>query len=178
VKRFWRTRLFALSLLLGILGPLAVSGPAATAADDAHFRAGLDAFQEIPSKLTGGHGTFRAALSGGALSYELTYAGLSTPAVVAHIHFAQRGVNGGIFAFLCGGGGKPACPPAGGTVTGTIAAADILAPAPDQGLAAGDFAGALRALRSGNTYANVHSTRFPAGEIRGQIRTEGQAGDD
>ena len=25
----------------------------------------------------------------------------------AHVHFAQRGVNGGVSFFLCGGGGKP-----------------------------------------------------------------------
>jgi CHRD domain-containing protein len=112
-----------------------------------------------------------------SIAYTLTFADLSTTAAAAHLHFAQRGVNGGIFAFLCGGGGKPACPAAGGTVTGTITAADILAPSPDQGLAAGDFAGAVRALRSGNTYANVHTTRFPGGEIRGQVRASEVEGD-
>jgi hypothetical protein len=25
-------------------------------------------------------------------------------------------------------------------------------------------------LRDGDTYANVHSTKFPGGEIRGQVR--------
>ena len=33
------------------------------------------------------------------------------------------------------------------------------------------FAEAVRAIRSGNTYANVHSVKFPGGEIRGQIRS-------
>ena len=56
-------------------------------------------------------------------------------------------------------------------MTGTITAADILA-ITAQGLAAGDFAGAVRALESGNTYANVHTTNFPAGEIRGQIKID------
>lgn len=150
---------------------MTITSSFATAGTDAlTLGARLDGFHEVPSKLTNGHGTFKATISGNTISYELTFADLSTPAVASHIHFAQPGVNGGIFAFLCGGGGKPACPPAGGTVTGTITAADILAPSPDQGLAAGDFAGAVRALRSGNTYANVHTNRFPAGEIRGQIR--------
>jgi hypothetical protein len=167
MKKLWLCTLLATFCLLALTGSV-------TRADneDNTFRARLNGFQEIPSKLTDGNGTFTATLSGTSISYTLTYSGLSTPAVASHIHFAQRGVNGGIFAFLCGGGGKPACPPAGGTVTGTITAADILAPSPDQGLAAGDFAGAVRALRSGDTYVNVHSTRFPAGEIRGQIGEE------
>ena len=133
-------------------------------------KARLDGFQQVPSILTNGRGTFEAKINedSASISYTLTYSGLSSPAHFAHIHFAQRGVNSGIFAFLCGGRGKPACPPAGGTVTGVITAADILA-LPDQGLAAGDFAGAVRAIESGNTYVNVHTTIFPAGEIRGQI---------
>jgi len=40
---------------------------------------------------------------------------------------------------------------------------------PTQGLDAGDFEAALRAIRSGSTYANAHTARFPGGEIRGQI---------
>jgi hypothetical protein len=77
-------------------------------------------------------------------------------------------VNGGVYAFLCGGGGKPVCPSAGGTVEGVITATDILA-VPDQGIIAGDFSAAVRAIASGDTYANVHSAIFPAGEIRGQV---------
>jgi hypothetical protein len=56
------------------------------------------------------------------------------------------------------------------TVTGTIDAPDILA---IQGIAAGDMAAALRAIRAGVTYANVHNAGFPGGEIRGQIRAQG-----
>ena len=134
----------------------------------------LIGFAEVPSKLSNGSGTFEAALSGDQIRYRLTYSGLTAPATVAHIHFAQPGVNGGVMAFLCGGGGKPACPANGGTVTGTITAADVQAinttGATDQGVAAGDFAGALRILQSGNAYVNVHSSRFTAGEIRGQVR--------
>jgi hypothetical protein len=131
------------------------------------WTAKLDGFQQVPSLLSNGKGTFTATISSNSISYTLTYSGLSSTTTVAHIHFGQTGVNGGVVAFLCGGGGKPTCPTSG-TVSGTITASNIIGPA-DQGIAAGDFAGALRAIQSGNTYVNVHSTKFPAGEIRGQI---------
>jgi hypothetical protein len=54
-------------------------------------------------------------------------------------------------------------------VIGTIIASDVLAIAA-QGLAAGDLAAVVRAIRAGFAYVNVHTTVFPSGEIRGQIR--------
>jgi len=42
-----------------------------------------------------------------------------------------------------------------------------------QGLAAGDLAGVLKAIREGVAYVNIHSANFPNGEIRGQIKKGG-----
>jgi len=91
----------------------------------------------------------------------------------AHIHLGARAIAGGVSAFLCsnlgnGPAGTPACPPTGGTVTGVITQAQIVGPAP-QGIQAGEFAELVQAIRAGAAYANVHTTTFPAGEIRGQI---------
>jgi len=136
-----------------------------------HFTARLDGFQQVPTLFSAGSGEFTATLSADAttLSYTLTYTGL-TAASAGHIHLGERGTNGGVSAFLCGGGGKPACPASSGTVSGTITAADIIGPA-SQGLAAGQFANFLTGLRAGATYVNVHTAAFPGGEIRGQIVT-------
>ena len=41
----------------------------------------------------------------------------------------------------------------------------------NQGLNTGALAELIRAIRDGVTYANVHSTMFPGGEIRGQIKS-------
>jgi CHRD domain len=95
----------------------------------------------------------------------------------AHIHISAPGVNGGVSAFLCGGGGKAACPSLAGTFSGVIAPADIVGP-PLQGINPGEataFEELVRSIRAGYAYANVHTTRWGMGEIRGQIRVgEGQ----
>lgn len=172
MKRTWLGRLLAVAIVVGLTATVA-------SADEAtiHARAKLTGFEEVTPKLSNGVGTFSATVREGALTYKLTYSGLSSDATQAHVHFAQPGVNGGIFVWLCGSmklpgpAGTPTCPPGGGTVTGTIRAAGIVPPVPDQGVEAGDFAGAVRILQSGDAYANVHTTRFPAGEIRGQVHT-------
>ena len=38
-----------------------------------------------------------------------------------------------------------------------------------QGIAPGEYEELLRAIRAGATYANVHSTKYPGGEIRAQL---------
>jgi hypothetical protein len=111
------------------------------------------------------------------IRYTLSYrgpfdAGSNGVVTQAHIHLGARAVNGNIAAFLCsnlgnGPAGTPACP-AEGTVSGTITPAQVIGPAA-QGIAAGEFAELVRALRAGAAYANVHTTTFTAGEIRGQI---------
>ena len=139
------------------------------------FRASLDGYHETPLSIsTNGTGSFRATLNptGDELTYELQYSGLEGgPLLFAHVHIGQTGTTGGVMFFLCGGGGTPACPNSPGTVTGTVNASDIIGPA-GQGVAAGEFEEAIRAMRTGAAYANVHTMVYPSGEIRGQINAE------
>jgi hypothetical protein len=51
-----------------------------------------------------------------------------------------------------------------------VTPADVVGPA-GQGISPGQFEEVLKAMREGATYANVHSTLFPGGEIRGQIES-------
>jgi hypothetical protein len=89
---------------------------------------------------------------------------------VAHIHVGQKGVAGAVSVFFCGGGGKPACPGAtSGSVSGTITAANVIGPA-GQGVDPGDLAALETAIRAGVAYANMHTAKYPSGEIRGQIK--------
>jgi hypothetical protein len=122
-------------------------------------------------------GTFEASIDdeNQSISFTLTYSGLSAPITVSHIHFGNRAQNGGIAAFICGGGSQPACPTNSteGTITGTIAPVNVVGPS-GQGIAAGEWQELVDAMRAGVTYVNVHDGTFPAGEIRGQINDDDQ----
>jgi len=137
-----------------------------------NFGARLTGFQETPSESTPGRGTFRARIvSGDTIHYTLHYEDFEAAegnTLFAHIHFGQRGVAGGVSAFLCGGGDKPPCTPTEGTFEGDIDAADVVGPN-GQGIAPGEMEELIRAMRRGYTYANVHTTLNPPGLIRGQI---------
>ena len=142
--------------------------------DDVTLRATLSGANEVPPIFTAGTGRFTADIHpNGTIDFTLTFANLSANATAAHIHFAQPNVSGGVMIFLCGGGGQPSCPEAtSGTVVGTISPANVVGPA-SQGITAGNLTAALRVIGNGEGYANVHTTMFPAGEIRGQVKVQG-----
>ena len=170
-----RVKLLILTFTISALALAVVAGGVA-GSDKSHVRATLSGYNEVPTLSTSGHGMFDARIDDDAqtITYTLTYAGLSAPATASHIHLGARATNGGVSAFLCGGGTKPACP-AGtsteATVTGTIVVSDVIGPSA-QGIAPGEFGELVAAIRAGVTYANVHSGVFPGGEIRGPLRAD------
>jgi hypothetical protein len=158
---------------------------AAALADGRHhdhdrIEARLKGFDEIPQALsTTGSGRFKGSLdrSSGSLHYDLSYSGLEGSVTMAHLHFGRRGVNGGIMVWLCQtltnpdpSGAAPSCPTSG-SVSGTLQSNSVTGPAA-QGIAAGEFAEMLAAIRAGAVYVNVHSSKYPGGEIRGQLKDD------
>jgi hypothetical protein len=151
-------------------------GAVAVATDGTRIDERLTGFEEVPALSTPGTGEFRASVnrSGSEIRYRLSFRGLESPATQAHIHFENETNSGPIVVFLCsnlgnGPAGTQACPPAGGTVRGTIRPADVGGGAAAQGIAAGEFAELVDAMRAGATYVNVHSVDRAGGEIRAQI---------
>lgn len=133
----------------------------------------LSGYHEVPAVSTTGYGVFRARIdnSGESIDYELAYDDIEGDVTQAHIHLGQPDVNGSIAVFLCtnlgnGPAGTQACPPAPAIITGTIIAVDVVALAATQGLEAGAFEELVEAIRAGVTYVNVHTTKFPGGEVR------------
>jgi hypothetical protein len=163
----------AIVVALVVVAALAVLGSSAVASgdDEIDVEARLSGFQEVPAVSTAGRGSFEAVVEADDdIDYRLSYSRLEGRATQAHIHFGQRVAEGGVIAWLCGGGGKPACP-SSGTVAGEIRPAHIVGPA-EQGIAPRQYAEAVRAILAGRAYANVHTTKFPDGEIRGQIKRD------
>ena len=135
----------------------------------------LIGYEEVPAISTTAHGLFEARISNdeSSIQYQLSYSALEGSITQSHIHFGQPGVAGGISVFLCtnlGNGpvGTQPCPAGPATISGTITAANVIGPT-DQGIEPGAFAELIAALRAGRTYVNVHSSKWPAGEIRAQI---------
>ncbi len=176
-----RNRFLVLLAVFGFLAAFAIWTMEAVADLDSSgsmdMKADLQGFEEVPAISTTGFGELRLKVSNDetSIDFELSYSDLEAPVRQAHIHLGQFGVNGGISVFLCQTAGfpdptglAPVCPQSG-VVTGTLTSANVIGPT-SQGIAAGEFAELLAAIRAGATYANVHSNSFPGGEIRGQIK--------
>jgi hypothetical protein len=165
-----RTRaLLVLAIVVALL--VLVFAVPATATNGTNFRAHLNGANEVadPAVITQAQGQaiFQLSKDGTALSYMLTVADIDDIRQ-SHIHLAPTGVNGSVVVWL-----YPSAPPAvlipgvfnGVLAQGTIVAADLVGP-----LAGQPLSSLLAAMEAGNTYVNVHTTAYPPGEIRGQIR--------
>lgn len=149
-----------------------VGGVAIRGADAENGGTTLVAYDEVPSlSVPGAFAQFLININDSTqtITFRLAWSGLTGPPIQAHVHIGQKGVNGGVSAFFCGGSTKPACPQStNGAIQATIVPADVIGPA-GQGVAAMEWGELVQAIRSGFTYANIHTAQYPGGEIRGQI---------
>ncbi len=160
-RRMW----LALSVALVVI----LSLTSVVLANTRTYSASLKGAEEVPPVDTNAVGRAMFTLNSDRteLSYTVTVVNIEN-AMMAHIHLAPAGVNGGVVAWL-----YPDAPPpqviegkfSGTLATGTITADDLVGDLAGQPLTA-----LVNAIRSGNAYVNVHTTANPGGEIRGQIR--------
>lgn len=175
-----RCKLLASAALLA--APFILFGTRANAEE---FTARMVGFQEVAAVFSAhGQGMLHLDLDRKArtITFKETFSGLSAPVTQSHIHFGKIHVAGGVTVFFCtnlnnGPAGTQPCPAGGGTVTGTITGGNVLAIAA-QGMPAGDFDALVELIETQSAYVNVHTTSFPAGEIRGQIRRADEEADE
>lgn len=144
-------------------------GGTAAVAQDRNFRAHLSGQEEVPRALTRAQGQaiFQLSRDGQALRYQINVANIEN-VTMAHIHLAPSGVNGPVAAWLVPAGPPPQLIPGrsqGVLAAGVIGAAHLVGP-----LAGQDLAQLIEAITAGGAYVNVHTSQYPGGEIRGQIR--------
>ena len=153
---------------LAILISLALATPV-FAASTRNFRAHLMGGQEGPpaATLAQGQAVFQLSKDGTMLHYTLIASNIEN-ILQSHIHLAPAGVNGPVVVWL-----YPSSPPAvlipgrfsGVLAEGTITADDLVGP-----LAGQPLSSLIDEITAGNAYVNVHTSQYPGGEIRGQIR--------
>jgi hypothetical protein len=124
------------------------------------FTASLDDANSVPPIAGNGTGSATVTISddGQSVSWDVTWSGLTGDPGAAHIHIGAADANGPVMIPF-----EPV------TATGTTGTFNASAYTGGDGLPA-DWAGALAAIRAGNTYVNVHTAANPGGEIRGQLR--------
>jgi hypothetical protein len=143
-----------------VLGTFAAAAAACALAAGPAIAAGgaipLNNEQETTGATGGGSGFFTFTTTGGQLCYTLQVRDLTVAPLAAHIHIGPREVAGPIVVGL-------ATPP-GATATSSACITAVLG---------GDLTPAELAAIAGDPkayYVNVHTTTFPGGEVRGQLK--------
>ena len=143
-----RTKVMLFALITVVVSLVAASFATAKNRTTFKLSAALNIGQEttrVKSTKAGAAGRFTGTLDGTTLKWTLTFKNLSGAATAAHIHTAPRRVAGPVTVPLC----APCTSPVSGT---TVLTADQ-----------------VKDLLAGKDYANVHTAKNPAGEVRGQI---------
>jgi len=123
---------------------------AAALAAPENFQVQLTGAQQVPAVQTDGTATADLTYdpSTRALSWSVTYSGLSSPVTMAHFHVGAEGKNGKPALWLTKKGSAVASP-----ITGNATLTSAQA----------------KEFQAGDWYINVHTKDHPAGEVRGQV---------
>jgi hypothetical protein len=136
------------SSLVALLAMAAILAAGGALAEVVHFTAKLDGASETPPRDTKATGTADVTLDTDTklLTWKVEYSGLTGPATMAHFHGpAAPGTAAGITVALTGKLTSP--------IKGSATITD----------------GQIGDLRGGLWYVNVHTAKYPPGEIRGQV---------
>ena len=109
-----------------------------------------------------GDATFTLSKDGKSLSYYVTVSGIEN-VTAAHIHLGKKGENGPPVALITND--KKSDKFSGTLAEGTITEKELMGSL--MGKSVKDL---VKQIKKGNAYLNVHTDKYPNGEIRGQIK--------
>jgi CHRD domain len=144
-------KLIAGTALVVALGAVAVAYAAETYKVSATLKPGVEVPK--PKGAAGAHGSFTGTYvensTGATLKWKLTFAGLTGPALQAHIHQGKPGTSGNVIV--------PLCAPCKSGMTKTMHISKAV----------------VHALETHDAYVNVHTKKNLGGEIRGAVKVAG-----
>jgi len=126
--------------------------------------ANLNGGEETPILLTGAVGTAVVSVDPAAeeIAVTLNVFNIPTGTTAGHIHIAPRGIAGPVVINFPIPAGRTGDLP----LSFRVGAAAFVA-RPEIGI--NTMADAIQSIVGGNAYVNIHTSQFPAGEIRGQL---------
>jgi hypothetical protein len=128
------------------------------------FKANLSGYDSVPAVKTKakGYAEFKLSKGGKALNYKLV--SYINNVNAAHIHKGKKGENGPVVAGLFAGPKKE------GIFNGTLSEGVITEKELMGELEGKSLDALVQLIKSGDLFVNVHTTAYPDGEIRGQIK--------
>jgi CHRD domain len=126
------------------------------------FSTKLSGKEEVPSNESPSTGFAWVKITDDKIGYEVNVTDMDK-VNAAHIHLAEAGKNGPVVLTLFKGGPTE-------QVNGTVGEANVTASNLEGPMKGKDVMDLVTAMKNGTTYVNVHTTDFPDGEIRGQLK--------
>ena len=126
------------------------------------FTASLSGKDEVPPNESPSTGFVWVRIANDKIGYEVNVTDIDK-VNAAHIHLGEAGKNGPVVLTLFKGGPTE-------QTNGTLGESNVPASNLEGPLEGKGIADLVTAMKDGTTYVNVHSTDFPDGEIRGQLK--------
>jgi hypothetical protein len=149
-----------LSVLTIVTAPLTFQ--LAAQESEQKFIADLSGKEEVPPNESPSTGFAWVKITNDEIRYEVNVTDMDK-VNAAHIHLAEAGKNGPVVLTLFMGGPTE-------QVNGTVGEANVTASNLEGPMKGKDVTDLVTAMKNGTTYVNVHTTDFPDGEIRGQLK--------
>ena len=149
-------------LSVAVLGTTSSTINLVAAQAEEKFTASLSGKEEVPPNESPSTGFSWVRIANDKIGYEVNVTDMDK-VTDAHIHIAETGKNGPVVLTLFKGGPTE-------QTNGTLGESNVPASNLEGPLKGKAIADLVTAMKDGKTYVNVHSTDFPDGEIRGQLK--------